>query len=104
MVKLSGYGREDSLLRRFLEATGMDIRSLDTLRGAPVVSSSRGRPRSPTTAPLDDCILVITWELLFNPASQVLHAEWTVHEFFNFLVSAALCQVETGVRIPCFCW
>ncbi|KAG0650766.1 hypothetical protein D0Z07_2331 [Hyphodiscus hymeniophilus] len=88
-----------SLLSDFLHATGMDLRSLDALRGSTVTSSSRGRPAPPTPAPLSDCILMIIWELLSNPSSQSLHAEWTIHEFSNFLISAALCQVETGNQL-----
>lgn len=97
IVKTSDPGHKASLLRGFLDAIGIDLRSLDMLRGTPVLSSSRERPLSPSMAPLDDCILMITWELLFNPEFQALHNGWTLYEFFNLLISAALCQVETGV-------
>jgi hypothetical protein len=86
-----------TLLGGFFQSINMDVRTLDTLRGIPVLPASRGRLAVAALAPLDDCILMITWELLCNPTSQSVHDGFTINELFNLLISAALCQVETSV-------
>jgi hypothetical protein len=97
LLKTASDGQCTALLVNFLRKIGMDVRSLDILRGTPVTSTSLRWPLPPSIVPLDDCILMIIWEILSNPRSHIIHDGWTVDEFFNFLVAAALCQVDTGV-------
>ena len=98
-VKTASSTRKTSLLGDFLGNTGMDLRALDSLRGRPVLTSSLGQASSPSMTPLDDCILMIVWELLSNPRSQLIHEEWSAYELFNFLIAAGLCQIDTGVSL-----
>jgi hypothetical protein len=98
-VKAASSTHETSLLGGFLGNIGMDLRRLDSLRGTPVLKSSLTQPSLPSIVPLDDCILMIVWELLSNVRSQSIHDGWSTHEFFNFLIAAALCQIDTGVGL-----
>ena len=86
-----------TLLGGFFQGINMDVRTLDTLRGIPILPASCGRLAVAALVPLDDCILMIVWELLCNPTSQSVHDGSTLNELFNLLISAALCQVETSV-------
>lgn len=101
ILKTASPTPHSSLLGKFFQVIHMDVRSLDILRGIPVLPA-HGRLDVAPLVPLEDCILMITWELLHNPGSQSVHDGWSLHEFFNLLISAGLYQVVTGVRSHSF--